>query len=66
MNPTSFARQKKAEEMEKLRQENDALRLRIQALEGGKSPAAVSTASDSQQISPEMSVSATKQMEGKV
>ncbi|XP_031555898.1 mitotic spindle assembly checkpoint protein MAD1-like [Actinia tenebrosa] len=63
MNPTSFARQKKVEEIEKLRKENDSLRLKIQALEGGKLPASSSTAADSLQTSPEISASTTKQVE---
>jgi hypothetical protein len=62
MNPTSFARQQKAEEMEKLRKENDSLRLKIQALEGKSPPG--STISDKKQITPEMGPSAAKQVEG--
>ena len=62
MNPLAKAKQQRAEELEKLRKENESLRRRLQLLEeGGCSPEDASLLS---KLSPEAGPSVVKQVEG--
>ena len=62
MNPLAKAKQQRAEELEKLRKENESLRRRLQLLEeGGCSPEDASVLS---KLSPEPGPSVVKQVEG--
>ena len=64
MNPSSMAKQQRAEELEKLRKENETLRRRLQILEEGGSGSQEEVSPGLRKLSPEAAPSVMKQVEG--
>lgn len=64
MNPSSMAKQQRAEELEKLRKENETLRRRLQILEEGGGGSQEEVSPGLNKLTPEGAPSVMKQVEG--
>ena len=64
MNPSSMAKQQRAEELEKLRKENETLRRRLQILEEGGGSSQEEVSPGLNKLTPEGAPSVMKQVEG--
>ena len=65
MNPSSMAKQQRAEELEKLRKENETLRRRLQILEEGGGGSQEEVSPGLNKLTPEGAPSVMKQVEGR-
>ena len=65
MNPSSMAKQQRAEELEKLRKENETLRRKLQILEEGGGGSQEEVSPGLNELTPEGAPSVMKQVEGR-
>ena len=66
MNPSSMAKQQRAEELEKLRKENETLRRKLQILEEGGGGSQEEVSPGLNKLTPEGAPSVMKQVEGRL